>query len=128
MNENVKAISLAIATLVGVAAFVVVIGGAFAGLGQPVSESTFTGQPVDVEFESGVVFETSSVELKTGEHSDETETFCIYPSDSTAVDELRNATAEQQTVTVTYERPLYVGVWKCGSLQPILTEFEVSGK
>lgn len=85
-------------------------------------ESTYTGYVVDTEIDRGIVFRTSQVYLKTHPRSSAVEAFCLNSDDleQKAQDYLN----DEQKVTVTYSRPLWVNPMNCEGGLSIVQSFE----
>lgn len=99
----------------------------FLGLSATRGASTYTGQVVDIEHEKGLFLKTSQVHLKTNLESSEAETFCVHPSE---VDEhlpiLRRALRNNQQVTISYSRPLWVSPSECQSGLSMVDDVEIN--
>ncbi|WP_276273626.1 hypothetical protein [Haloarcula litorea] len=81
---------------------------------------------VDTEIDKGFIFRTSQVHLKTHPRSSAVEEFCLVSDkqEQKAEQYLRN----QQKVTVTYSRPLWVSPFTCDAQLSIVKSFnETSG-
>lgn len=98
-----------------------------AGVDEVRGESSYTGQVVDVEYEKGMLLQTTQLKVKTDRRSSSHETFCIrIPEDEQHVQTARRALEEGDRVEITYSRPLYVGVWECAQGTSIVQEIEIS--
>lgn len=109
-------------------AIAVVLIGAFVftsmGFGSARGESTYTGYVVDTEIDKGLIFRTSQVHLKTHPRSSSGEEFCLTTEqhEQEAKEYLQN----QQKVTVTYSRPLWVSPFSCEAQLSVLQNFNES--
>lgn len=92
-------------------------------------ESTYTGYVVDTEIDKGLIFRTSQVKMKTHPRSSAVEAFCLPTEEfeEQAIQSLQ----DQEPVTVTYSRPLWVNPMQCDGGLSIVKSFseaeEVSG-
>lgn len=84
------------------------------GFGGQVDESQYAGDVADVEADSGIVWKTTQVEIKTDAEATEGETFCVAPKHTDDIlPPLRRAQSTGDRVTVTYERGYFEPVWRC---------------
>lgn len=91
---------------------------------QPIQAGQYTGQVIEVEYETGFVAQTSTVYLKTDPTSSKFESLCILNAPSNPqTDVLREYSQNQTRITAHYKTPLWVPVWDC-STTPVLTEVE----
>lgn len=105
-----------LAILVVLVVVVVVLYGfyLFLGVSHARGDSQYTGVVVDVEEDSGYIWKTTEVHIRTSEYSSETETFCVHPTnEDEQVPTFRQALKDGERVTVTYNRPLYVPRQEC---------------
>jgi hypothetical protein len=98
------------------------------GFGIPVAESNYSGDVADIQDNRGIIWETSSVEIKTDSEATEPVTFCIAPGDTSEfIPMLRYAQEENLRVTVTYDRGYFEPPWKCGKgSDRVLTDVEIN--
>lgn len=84
------------------------------GLGGEVAESQYAGDVADIEEDSGIVWKTTQVEIKTDAEATEPETFCVAPKQTGEIlPPLRQAQSDGDRVTVTYERGYVEPMWRC---------------
>ena len=89
-------------------------------------ESTYTGYVVDTEIDKGIAFRTSQVHLKTHPRSSSVEEFCL--TNETLEQNAQQYLEEEQKITVTYSRPLWVNPFTCeGGLSVVKSFEEASG-
>lgn len=108
--------------------FVLFVGGSIivGGVGDQRATSQYTGEVVDLENERGVLLRTTQVHLKTDAQASSSETFCVIDENrDEQLPVLRDAARNGHTVTVTYERPLYVPLWECEKDTSIIRDVEI---
>lgn len=106
--------ALGAVTLFMIVMLALFVTGVFFGFGGQVSESQYAGDVADVEEDSGIVWKTTQVEIKTDAEATEPETFCVAPKRTGEIlPPLRQAQSDGDRVTVTYERGYVEPMWKC---------------
>lgn len=94
------------------------VGAAF--LHQPIESGQYTGRVMEVEYETGLVVQTTTTYLKTGPESSRFESLCVPNAPTNPLTaQLREAARNRIAVTVTYDTPLIVPPWDC-STTPVL--------
>lgn len=92
---------------------------------RPIEDGQYSGQAIEVEYETGFLMQTSTVYLKTDPTSSRFESLCIPDAPSNPLtDRLRDAATGKREVTAHYHTPLVVPPWDC-STTPILDDLEV---
>lgn len=116
-NEDFTWLDAVVAVVLFGAIVALIVGVPFvwvSGFGAPVAESTFTGQVADVEEDSGLVWKTTEVSIKTSAEATEPEKFCVAPGkEDEILPVLRQSQETGDRVTVTYERGYFEPEWKC---------------
>lgn len=77
---------------------------------------------VDTEIDKGLVFRTSQVHLKTHPRSSTVEEFCLPTTD--LEQQAQGYLTQEQKVTVTYSRPLWVNPMTCDGGLSLVKSFE----
>jgi hypothetical protein len=91
------------------------------GFGSMRGESTYTGYVVDAEIDKGLIFRTSTVHMKTHPRSSAVEEFCLPTGEFE--EEAEQALQDQEPVSVTYSRPLWVNPMTCDGGLSIVQSF-----
>lgn len=121
MNRDVDWVAaLGVMMVVGM---VVLNGASAVGIGSSVDSSTYTGHVVDIERDSGFLFKTTEVHLKTSAESASSEEFCVLDNkEGTQLPTLTESLKNGTDVNVSYSRPIYVSRWSCESGLSIIRE------
>lgn len=99
-----------------------------AGLSNARAPSEYSGHVVDVEQDRGTVFRTTQLNMKTHPQASSSETFCIQDGDEEILETAKNATRNNDRVTIEYSRPYFVWIGDCESDTSIVQDITVTNQ
>lgn len=119
ISDMILVVNIIIISMIGLAIASVLF------LGNPIDSASQRGEIMTVEESKGIIFKTSNLKLKTGEHADAVEQFCLDkndPNQEKLIRKARTISESGQRVEINYHQEFITSPNRCGKDKRIVDE------